>query len=205
MKVLKMHDNADGKFDRFVKEQLDKTDVDTALADKYFAQMQLPVAGQAPSNKRKLRWFFICFGIGCLVATTAYLFTATDTKAPTVPTHSVAEPATLDNKPVANASDGNNNVAMPTSTNARDVAVAKTKDSANGINKILTNDQAAANQSALSVTAVQQNNAPMRPLEQPQAIKDTIHMLKTPKDSAVKALRTAVLPPKAKDSVYIVW
>lgn len=196
MKLLKMHDNADGKFDQFVKEQLDKTDVDMALADTYFVQMQWPAAAQA-APKRRRRWIFIWFAIGSLVAITAYLFTPTDKKAP----------AALPNRPMfsqpstpAMASDGD--TATTTGPAAKQSTVIAKPIDNNLINKTLTIDRAAIKQTALSVDTVEHSIA--KKLEHPIIINDTVRM-STAKRDTVKLLRTAVVPPKAKDSVYIVW
>jgi hypothetical protein len=205
MKVLKMHSQGDDKFDQFVKEQLDKTDVDVSLADTYFAQMQLPPAGQAPPQKRRRRWFFIWFTASCLVAITAYLLITTDANVPTtLPNHSaqtVGEPmpSPPGEPPMATDSDGGK-AADPTTQPA--TTIAKPVDN-NRFNQILTNSHAAVKDTALSADTVQHTVTNKIALD--ITIKDTPQVAAAKKDTASKALRTAVVPPKPKDSVYIVW
>lgn len=206
MKVLKMHDNSDEKFDWFVKEQLEKTDVDIALADKYFAQMRWPAAAQS-APKRKRHWILIWLAIGCLVVITVYLCLPTDKKTAGVLPKNNTHPATqpLHSQPTtpATVSDDTKDTATATGPVAKQARVKTKPIENNQINLFLTNDRAAIKQTALSVDSVVYDMA--RKTEENITIKNTVSTPSAKRDSAVKLLRTAPVPSKAKDSVYIIW
>jgi hypothetical protein len=213
MKLLKMHDNADGKFDQFVKEQLDKTDVDMALADKYFAQMQLPTA---PAQHKKKRWgLWLLLVASCFTALLVYQFSGNTKQSghkATGNNHNVAAQQSADDAPPitnpSQAKDSNNNAhkgnaPMPAPTQGSQVpntAAVLSHNLPTASGKHQKTDQppgTAAN------------------FASPLA-KDTSHAIATPplpnsqvavpvatkkKDS----LAPKAVPPKAKDSVYIIW
>jgi hypothetical protein len=206
MKLLKMHDNADGKFDRFVKEQLDKTDVDKALADRYFAQMKLPTTELTPPQKRRRHWFFVWFAAGCLVAITAYLLITSDEKTPaSLPKKSnntVGLPSTPSKPPAPSTTT--NSVGDKVAAQTTQQATAPVMPIDNGqINKTLTKNRAALQDPPLSLDTGLHSKT--NKLEQPITINDTVPIPTAQRDSAAKLLRKTVVPPKAKDSVYIIW
>jgi hypothetical protein len=204
MKLLKMHDNADGKFDRFVKEQLDKTDVDKALADTYFAHMQLP---SAPAQRKKKRWgLWLLLTASCLVAITTYLLITNDGKRPeTQPKngiHTVGQPSITSKPPAPPMATNSGGDKLADQTPQQATTIVMPIDNRQ-VNKTLTKNQAALIDPPLSVDTGSYSK--INKLEQPITINDTVRKPTAQRDSATKVLRKTIVPPKAKDSVYIIW
>ncbi len=78
MNIVKMHNKQQQEFDAFLKQQLDSTPVDAANADKYFAEMQLPLklddAPVAAQNKVLKKWLLFIVFLLTAIATLTYIW-----------------------------------------------------------------------------------------------------------------------------------
>jgi hypothetical protein len=213
MKLLKMHDNADGKFDQFVKEQLDKTDVDMALADTYFVQMVLP---PAQVQHKKKRWGLLLLLLAsCFTALLVYQFSGN--------TKQSRHKATGNNHTITIQQSTDDATPMTNPINA--------KDSNNKAHKSNTPTLAPTPGNQVPNTVVMPSgNLPTtttkdKKTDQPSGTvanfvsalaKDTSHAIAMPPlpsnqvavpivSKRKDTLASKAMPPKAKDSVYIIW
>jgi hypothetical protein len=213
MKLLKMHDNADGKFDQFVKEQLDKTDVDIALADTYFAQMVLP---PARVQHKKKRWgLLLLLSASCFTALLVYQFSGNSKKSrhkATVNNHAVtiqqtADDATPMTNPI-NAKDSKNtahksNTPTLALTQGNQVPNAVAVPSGN-LPTTTTKDKKTDQPSgtvANFVSALAKDTSQAIALPPLPSNQVAVPIVAKRKDT----LASKAMPPKAKDSVYIIW
>jgi cytoskeletal protein RodZ len=210
MKVLKMHNNADEQFDQFVKNQLEQTEVDPALAQHYFDQMKLPPpssGSEAVTAAAKSSWwrFWASMVVAGAAAVLIYQVTRPrPTEKPAAKVQAQAPDTVRQQDTIGNHTTPP--VLAPSSTGTTTAAPASpmppSAAPSPGVPLPTTVPAPAAEPATTPPPAMDDSMArPLLATEPPV----TVPVVKR-KDSLPKQLRpAATIPKKASDTVYIIW